>query len=105
MQAIFPESVDGDLLKLVHLSNGFKVLISACPFPFRVGDKCRSAAKILAVTNNDSVKTVTVTGHVLHNGKPLIEVRSSFLYRHHWLYKVLKDFKHISKKYLQISCG
>ena len=66
-------------MKLVHLSNGFKVLNSARPF--RVGDKCRSAAKILAVTNNDSGKTVTVTGHVLRDGEPVIEVRTSFLYR------------------------
>jgi hypothetical protein len=78
MQAIFPESIDGDLLRLVHLSNGFKILNSACPF--KVGDKCRSVAKILAVTNSDSGKTVTVTGQVLRDGGP-VEVRSSFLYR------------------------
>ena len=48
--------------------------------PFEVSDKCRLAAKILAVTNNDSGKTVTVTGQVLHDGEPVIEIRSSFLY-------------------------
>lgn len=37
MQTIFPDSVDGDLLKLVHLSNGFKVLNPSRPF--KVGDK------------------------------------------------------------------
>ena len=79
MQAIFPEAVDGDLLKLVHLSNSFKILNPSRPF--KVGDKCRSVAKILAVTNNDSGKTVTVTGQVLRDGEAIIEVRSSFLYR------------------------
>jgi len=79
MQAIFPESIDGDLLKLIHLSNGFKIVNSARPF--RVGDKCQSTAKILAVTNNDSGKTVTVTGHLLRDGESIIEVRSSSLYR------------------------
>ena len=79
MQAIFPESIDGDLLRLIHLSNGFKILNSARPF--KVDDKCQSVAKILAVTNNDSGKTVTVTGQVLRDGEPVIEVRSSFLYR------------------------
>lgn len=66
-------------MKLVHLWNGFKILNSARPF--RVGNKYRSAAQILVVTNNDSGKTVTVTGHVLRNDEPVIEVRSSFLYR------------------------
>ena len=37
-------------------------------------------AKIPAVANNDSGKTVTVTGQVLRNREPVIEVRSSFLY-------------------------
>jgi fatty acid synthase subunit alpha, fungi type len=60
MQAIFLESVDGDLLKLVRLSNGFK---------------------ILAITNNDGGKIVAVTGHALRDGEPVIKVRSSFLYR------------------------
>jgi fatty acid synthase subunit alpha, fungi type/fatty acid synthase subunit beta, fungi type len=50
MQAIFPESVDGDFLKLVHLLNSSKILNSARPF--RVGEKCRSAAKILAITSS-----------------------------------------------------
>ena len=38
-------------------------------------------AKILVVTNNDNGKTAAVTGHVLRDGEPVIEVRSSFLYR------------------------
>ena len=79
MQAIFPESIDGDLLRLVHLSNSFKILNSARLF--KVSNKCRSVAKILAITNNDSSKTVTVTGQVLRDGEPVIEVCSSALYR------------------------
>ncbi len=65
-------------LRLVHLSNSFKILNSARLF--KVGDKCRSVAKI--VTNNDSGKTVTVTGQVLRDGESVIEVRSSFLYHY-----------------------
>src|SRR5712691_6923653 len=79
MLAIFPESVDGDLLRLVHLSNGFKIINPA--HPFKVGDKCQSVAKILAVTNNDSGKSMIATGHMLHDGEAIIEVCSSFLYR------------------------
>ena len=46
MQAIFPESVGGDLLRLVHLLNSFKIINSV--HPFKVGNKCQSVAKILA---------------------------------------------------------
>ena len=43
-------------------------------------------AKILVVTNNDNGKTAAVTGHVLRDGEPVIEVRSSFLYRDRFSY-------------------
>ncbi len=79
MKAIFPTTIDGDLLKLVHLSNGFKVVPGAKPL--KAGDVCRAEAKVTAVVNGDSGKTVRVTGHVLCEGKPVIEVQSAFLYR------------------------
>lgn len=77
MKAIFPDSVDGDLLKLVHLSNGFKILD---PRPFKVGDTCTAEAEVLSVTNSDSGKAVTVTGTVLRDRIPVIEVHSAFLH-------------------------
>ncbi|KAI5885432.1 uncharacterized protein SCHCODRAFT_01176814 [Schizophyllum commune H4-8] len=58
----FPSTVDGDLLKLVHLSNGFRM------------------ARILSVVNPDAGKIIKVKGHVLRAGKPIIEVVSAFLY-------------------------
>ena len=79
MKAIFPATINGDLLKLVHLSNGFKVVPGAKPL--KAGDVCRAEAKVAAVVNGDSGKTVRVTGHVLCEGKPVIEVQSAFLYR------------------------
>ncbi|CAE6460687.1 unnamed protein product [Rhizoctonia solani] len=79
MRSIFPKDVDGDLLKLVHLSNGFKMVEGATPL--LVGDVCKAEARIASVTNSDSGKTVKVTGFVLRDGKPVIEVTSSFLYR------------------------
>jgi fatty acid synthase subunit alpha len=79
IQAIFPEHVDGDLLKLVHLSNGFKMLPGAKPL--KVGDSCESEAEIASVVNSDSGKAVKVKGRVLRNGQPVMEVVSSFLYR------------------------
>ncbi|QRW18188.1 fatty acid synthase subunit beta [Rhizoctonia solani] len=79
MRSIFPKAVDGDLLKLVHLSNGFKMVEGATPL--LVGDVCKAEARIASVINSDSGKTVKVTGFVLREGKPVIEVSSSFLYR------------------------
>lgn len=79
MRAIFPKSVDGDLLKLVHLSNGFRMVEGATPL--HAGDVCHAEARIVSVINSDSGKTVKVTGFVLRDDKPVIEVTSSFLYR------------------------
>ncbi|KAH8822971.1 fatty acid synthase [Flagelloscypha sp. PMI_526] len=79
MKSIFPEAIDGDLLRLVHLSNGFRVVSGAKPL--QVGDVCRTAATIVSVTNAPEGKIVKVKGFVYRNAAPVIEVTSSFLYR------------------------
>ncbi|EKM78079.1 hypothetical protein AGABI1DRAFT_61049 [Agaricus bisporus var. burnettii JB137-S8] len=79
MRSIFPADIDGDLLKLVHLSNGFKMVEGASPL--KVGDVCKSEARIVSVVNAPEGKTVTVKGHVYRDDQPVIEVVSSFLYR------------------------
>jgi fatty acid synthase subunit alpha len=79
MKSIFPAAIDGDLLALVHLSNGFRMVEGAKPL--QAGDNCRSEARIVSVINGDPGKVVKVKGHVYRDGKPVIEVVSSFLYR------------------------
>ncbi|PCH42040.1 fatty acid synthase [Wolfiporia cocos MD-104 SS10] len=79
MKAIFPSSIDGDLLKLVHLSNGFRIVDGTSPL--QAGDVCKAEARIVSVTNSDAGKTVKVKGFVMREGQPVIEVVSSFLYR------------------------
>ncbi|KAF9438054.1 3-oxoacyl-[acyl-carrier-protein] synthase [Entomortierella beljakovae] len=79
IKAIFPKSIDGDLLKLVHLSNGFRMLDGA--EPLKQGDVVDTVAEINAVVNNDSGKLVQVKGVVLREGKRVMEVTSEFLYR------------------------
>lgn len=79
MKAIFPATIDGDLLKLVHLSNGFRLVDGAKPL--RVGDICRAEAHAAAVINSDAGKTVRVKGYIYRDGRPIIECSSSFLYR------------------------
>lgn len=79
MKAIFPEAIDGDLLKLVHLTNGFRMVDGVAPLT--AGDKCNAEARVVSVVNSDSGKAVKVKGFVLRDGEPVIEVTSSFLYR------------------------
>ena len=46
MKSIFPAAIDGDLLKLVHLSNSFRTIEGAKPL--QVGDICRPEARIVS---------------------------------------------------------
>jgi len=79
MKSIFPAAIDGDLLKLVHLSNSFRMVEGAKPL--QVGDVCRPEARIVSVTNSNEGKIVKVKGYCYRNNQPVIEVLSSFLYR------------------------
>ena len=76
---IFPRSIDGDLLKLVHLSNGFRMIPGA--EPLKKGDVVNTTAQINAVINQDSGKKVEVCGTIKRNGKPVMVVTTQFLYR------------------------
>ncbi|KKA25346.1 [Acyl-carrier-protein] S-acetyltransferase [Rasamsonia emersonii CBS 393.64] len=76
---IFPRTIDGDLLKLVHLSNGFRMVPGA--EPLKVGDVLDTVAQVNAVINQDSGKMVEVCGTIKRDGKPIMHVTSQFLYR------------------------
>ena len=76
---IFPRSIDGDLLKLVHLSNGFRMIPGA--EPLKNGDVVSTTAQINAVINQDSGKKVEVCGTIMRKGKPVMVVTTQFLYR------------------------
>ncbi|KAJ5930772.1 hypothetical protein N7466_006265 [Penicillium verhagenii] len=76
---IFPRTIDGDLLKLVHLSNGFKMVPGA--EPLKVGDVLDTTAQINAVINQESGKMVEVCGTIKRDGEAIMHVTSQFLYR------------------------
>nr|AAB41494.1 fatty acid synthase, beta subunit [Aspergillus nidulans] len=76
---IFPRTIDGDLLKLVHLSNGFKMVPGAQPL--KVGDVLDTTAQINSIINEESGKIVEVCGTIRRDGKPIMHVTSQFLYR------------------------
>jgi fatty acid synthase subunit beta len=79
MKAIFPKDIDGDLLRLVHLSNSFRMLPGADPL--KKDDVVDTNAQINAVLNQDSGKMVEVCGTISRDGCPIMEVTSQFLYR------------------------
>ncbi|KAG7000218.1 Fatty acid synthase subunit beta, partial [Fusarium oxysporum f. sp. conglutinans] len=76
---IFPRTIDGDLLKLVHLSNQFRMIPGA--EPLKKGDEVSTTAQINAVINQEAGKMVEVCGTLVRDGKPVMEVTSQFLYR------------------------
>ncbi|KAH7353449.1 fatty acid synthase subunit beta dehydratase [Plectosphaerella cucumerina] len=76
---IFPRTIDGDLLKLVHLSNAFRMLPGA--EPLKKGDEVETTAQINAVINQESGKMVEVCGTISRDGEAVMEVTSQFLYR------------------------
>jgi len=76
---IFPRKIDGDLLKLVHLSNGFRMIPGAAPL--KKGDVLDTTAEVNAVINQASGKMVEVCGTITRDGEPVMEVTSQFLYR------------------------
>ncbi|ODQ66250.1 S-acyl fatty acid synthase thioesterase [Nadsonia fulvescens var. elongata DSM 6958] len=79
MKAIFPKTIDGDLLKLVHLSNGFKMLPGAAPL--KMGDVVNTTAEVRSVINQTNGKTVEVCGTITRAGVPVMEVTSQFFFR------------------------
>lgn len=76
---IFPRTIDGDLLKLVHLSNSFRMMPGA--EPLKSGDILKTSAQINAILNQDSGKMVEVCGTIRREDKPVMQVTSQFLYR------------------------
>ena len=76
---IFPRSIDGDLLKLVHLSNGFRMVPGA--EPLKKGDVLETTAQVNAVINQDSGKLVEVCGTIKRDRQPVMVVTTQFLYR------------------------
>ena len=72
MNSTFPAAINGDLLKLVHMSNSFQIIEGTKPL--QVCEICCPKAHIVSVTTLTKGRVVKVKG-------PVIEVVSSFLYR------------------------
>ncbi|PIA13919.1 hypothetical protein COEREDRAFT_10860 [Coemansia reversa NRRL 1564] len=90
---------DGDLTRLVHLSNGFRVVPGAQPI--RPDEQLTSEAQITEVLDNASGRTLRVKCHVLRNSQPVIEIDTSFFFRNH-LPDYSSNFKHVSEQVFQL---
>ncbi|KAJ3041629.1 3-oxoacyl-[acyl-carrier-protein] synthase [Rhizophlyctis rosea] len=77
--AILPKEIDGDLLRLVHLSNQYRMLDEKDIL--HAGDEIQTEAIVNSVLINDSGKAVEVKGTLKKDGKPLMVIVSAFLYR------------------------
>jgi fatty acid synthase subunit beta len=91
---IFPRDIDGDLLRLVHLSNAFRMFPGA--EPLKKGDVVHTTAEVNAVINQDSGKMVEVCGTIIRDGLPVMEVTSQFLYRGDY-----KDFENTFQRKIE----
>ncbi|KAF1998924.1 beta subunit of fatty acid synthase [Amniculicola lignicola CBS 123094] len=69
----------GDLLKLVHLSNKFRMHPGATPL--KVGEKAESFARTTSIKINDNGKTIEVCATINRNRVPVMDVVSEFFYR------------------------
>ncbi|KAI9178750.1 fatty acid synthase alpha subunit Lsd1 [Blastocladiella emersonii ATCC 22665] len=79
VQPLFSGLIDGDLLKLVHLSNSFKVLVPGSLV--YAGDKIETQAEVISMTNTPTGKKITVKGTLARDGTALVEVTSAFFVR------------------------
>ncbi|KAJ3373192.1 3-oxoacyl-[acyl-carrier-protein] synthase [Allomyces arbusculus] len=79
VQPLFSTLIDGDLLKLVHLSNGFKVLAPGALV--YAGDTISTKAEVASITNTPTGKKISVRGVLSRDGVDLVEVTSAFFVR------------------------
>lgn len=79
MKPIFVGAIDADILKLVHLSNEYRMTPGA--EPLKKGDKVYTTSQINAIINQSSGKMVEVCGTIHRDGEAIMDVVSTFLYR------------------------
>ena len=77
VKPLFLNLFDVDMLKLVHLSNSFRLVGGG----LREGDEVDSVSQVTSITNQGSGKMVEVTCSVRKNGIAAVEIITRFLFR------------------------
>lgn len=103
MKYLFHSKIDGDLLKLVHLSNSFNNKNNDDEVEsLKIGDLVNSKSEVLSVVNTPGGKRVKVTGIIFKvnsdgsEGEPVMDLVSEFFYRGHYT-----DFENTFDKIVQ----
>ncbi|KAJ1737075.1 fatty acid synthase alpha subunit Lsd1, partial [Coemansia sp. Benny D160-2] len=81
-KCLMTQTCDGDLTRLVHLSNAFRLLPGARG-GLRTGQTLHSEARITSVRDGDAGRSVVVQGVVVADGFAAVEIVTSFLFRGH----------------------
>lgn len=79
IKSLFPAQIDGDLLKLVHLSNRIAYVESA--LPLRADQQVTSEAHISSIKWTPTGKIVEVEAIATADNLPVLKVVSRFMYR------------------------
>ncbi|KAG9235151.1 fatty acid synthase [Amylocarpus encephaloides] len=79
MRPLFAGGIRGDLLKLVHLSNEFRMVPGATVI--QEGDQLQSKSHITSIINEIGGKKVEVQAQIFRDDNTIIEITSRFLYR------------------------
>jgi fatty acid synthase subunit beta, fungi type len=79
IKPLFTNGINGDLLKLVHLSNAFRMIPGTTPI--EEGDRVETTSQVNAVAIQNSGKMVEVCCTITRNGAPVMTITSQFLYR------------------------
>ena len=78
-QALLQEPVQGDLLKLVHLSNSVERTPGSGSL--QIGDVVHAEAKVTSICIDGSGKIVEITAKILRDGAEILTLVSRFLFR------------------------
>ena len=78
-RALLQDPIQGDLLKLVHLSNAFKLAENVAPL--KVNDKVHTSARVSSIKIDDSGKLVEISCTISRDNQEAMRVISRFLFR------------------------
>jgi len=90
------------MLKLVHLSNSFRMLTNGNSV-IEEGDELCCSARINSITNSETGKTVEVKGIISRDGIDILEVISQFFYRGRFDHDFQHTFRYCDEVPMQVT--
>ena len=82
IKSLFAREIQGNLLRLVHLSHKYKLLgTGAVRAPLAEGETITSAVSVASVLISPGGKEITAVGTLQRGGAPFVEITSKFFIR------------------------